>query len=319
LQFRFKRRLDTPNIIYNGERFSGYNKPKRTPNHPKKSHVVLAKESDKMKESYIISQYKIYKKFIPKWFNYHGTLTSFSNKHDFNRNTFRKYYKIWCKNKGVTEDNFKAKNNIVTEKPISIEETLLKFSDNIKKRSKIYLKEGDHVNNWTIKRFELKGKNKVIIAQCICGKEKVFWKNNSVLNTKTCGCGLDKSGLTSKQRRTILLRMQGYKSGAKNRNIKWCLTYDEFVKASTKNCFYCNEKPRKINAMSAPSLKADTPNFNYNDYNVLFTGLDRLDSSKDYTLNNVVSCCVMCNRAKSDMTIKEFKNHIKKIYEWMFN
>ena len=28
---------------------SGYNKPKRTPNHPKKSHVVLAKEGDKIK------------------------------------------------------------------------------------------------------------------------------------------------------------------------------------------------------------------------------------------------------------------------------
>ena len=28
---------------------SGYNKPKRTPNHPTKSHVVLAKEGDKTK------------------------------------------------------------------------------------------------------------------------------------------------------------------------------------------------------------------------------------------------------------------------------
>ena len=28
---------------------SGYNKPKRTPDHPKKSHVVLAKEGDKVK------------------------------------------------------------------------------------------------------------------------------------------------------------------------------------------------------------------------------------------------------------------------------
>lgn len=27
----------------------GYNKPKRTPNHPKKSHVVVAKEGDKIK------------------------------------------------------------------------------------------------------------------------------------------------------------------------------------------------------------------------------------------------------------------------------
>jgi len=30
-------------------KLSGYNKPKRTPNHPTKSHVVLAKEGDKTK------------------------------------------------------------------------------------------------------------------------------------------------------------------------------------------------------------------------------------------------------------------------------
>lgn len=28
---------------------AGYNKPKRTPSHPKKSHVVVAKEGDKIK------------------------------------------------------------------------------------------------------------------------------------------------------------------------------------------------------------------------------------------------------------------------------
>ena len=28
---------------------SGYNKPKRTPNHPKKSHIVVAKEGDRIK------------------------------------------------------------------------------------------------------------------------------------------------------------------------------------------------------------------------------------------------------------------------------
>ena len=31
-------------IDHRGEKFSGYNKPKRTPKHPKKSHAVLAKE-----------------------------------------------------------------------------------------------------------------------------------------------------------------------------------------------------------------------------------------------------------------------------------
>jgi hypothetical protein len=33
-------------IEYRGERFSGYNKPKRTPGHKTKSHAVLAKEGD---------------------------------------------------------------------------------------------------------------------------------------------------------------------------------------------------------------------------------------------------------------------------------
>jgi len=36
-------------VEYRGEKFSGYNKPKRTPNHPKKSHVVLAKEGSTVK------------------------------------------------------------------------------------------------------------------------------------------------------------------------------------------------------------------------------------------------------------------------------
>jgi len=54
--------MDRLTVEYRGETFSGYNKPKRTPKHPKKSHVVLAKEgastagkpkageSDKMKK-----------------------------------------------------------------------------------------------------------------------------------------------------------------------------------------------------------------------------------------------------------------------------
>lgn len=36
-------------ITYRGEQFEGYNKPKRTPKHPNKSHAVLAKEGDKVK------------------------------------------------------------------------------------------------------------------------------------------------------------------------------------------------------------------------------------------------------------------------------
>lgn len=36
-------------VTYRGQRFSGYNKPKKTPNHKTKSHAVLAKEGDTVK------------------------------------------------------------------------------------------------------------------------------------------------------------------------------------------------------------------------------------------------------------------------------
>ncbi len=36
-------------VKYRGEEFEGYNKPKKTPSHPSKSHVVLVKEADKVK------------------------------------------------------------------------------------------------------------------------------------------------------------------------------------------------------------------------------------------------------------------------------
>ena len=36
-------------IAYRGEQFEGYNKPKRTPSNPKKSHAVLAKQGDTVK------------------------------------------------------------------------------------------------------------------------------------------------------------------------------------------------------------------------------------------------------------------------------
>jgi hypothetical protein len=40
-------RKKDPRLVKNG--LSGYNRPKRTPSHPKKSHVVLAREGGKTK------------------------------------------------------------------------------------------------------------------------------------------------------------------------------------------------------------------------------------------------------------------------------
>lgn len=44
-----------------------------------------------------------------------------------------------------------------------------------------------------------------------------------------------------------------------------------------------------------------------------YNGLDRIDSSKGYTMSNVQPCCYLCNQLKSNLDEEVFLNHIKKI------
>ena len=45
----FQDIISKKDVERSGEKFKGYNKPKRTPNHPTKSHAVLAREDGKTK------------------------------------------------------------------------------------------------------------------------------------------------------------------------------------------------------------------------------------------------------------------------------
>lgn len=47
--YEFKKDSKGSGITHAGERFAGVGKPKRTPNHPKKSHAVLYRENGKIK------------------------------------------------------------------------------------------------------------------------------------------------------------------------------------------------------------------------------------------------------------------------------
>ena len=82
-----------------------------------------------------------------------------------------------------------------------------------------------------------------------------------------------------------------YKGHSRNkRRDLFSLSKDEFMLFWQKPCFYCDEKIEAI-------------------------GLDRVDSSKGYFLGNVVSCCRVCNQAKSDRTQQEFINKCRKVVE----
>lgn len=71
------------------------------------------------------------------------------------------------------------------------------------------------------------------------------------------------------------------------RNIEFSLTFEQFSILVNSSCSYC---------------KTDN-----------CRGVDRIDSNLSYTESNSVPCCKTCNRMKSDMSLYEFLQHIKKI------
>lgn len=177
---------------------------------------------------------------------------------------------------------------------------------------------GDVFGSLIVDRFETVGKNKTLVAKCVCGKEKVFWKKSAIVRQHSCGCRSDLTGLTGKQRRSWNLRLQGYKNGAKKRNLVWELSFQDFVDIASQNCHFCGSTPTVWDCISnAPSIQRDSPKSLWKDYLISVSGVDRFDSSKGYTLENCVPCCTNCNRAKSDMSFENFKTHVEKMYKWL--
>jgi len=87
---------------------------------------------------------------------------------------------------------------------------------------------------------------------------------------------------------TLKGRFLHYKSSAKQRGHEFSLSLEDFSKFWQKNCTYCNQI-------------------------ILTVGLDRVNSQKGYTLDNVVSCCRNCNIAKNDRSVSEFINHCREV------
>lgn len=82
------------------------------------------------------------------------------------------------------------------------------------------------------------------------------------------------------------------KDKAKVRNIKITLTFKQFCKLREKTCRYCNNI---------------LPEAGY--------GVDRLNNKLGYTVKNSVPCCSKCNKAKMEMSERDFMCHIEAIYK----
>jgi hypothetical protein len=149
------------------------------------------------------------------------------------------------------------------------------------------------------------------LCRCDCGKEKIMQGANLRNGkTKSCGC-LHKEAIGKRVRLNLGIAsmkaaMKVYKNSAKIRGYNFNLTEKQFVEITKRDCYYCGAKPNNISYQ----------NKYYGDY--IYNGIDRIDSMKGYILDNVVSCCKICNYAKRSMTTQEFKDWIKRVYNKIF-
>lgn len=88
--------------------------------------------------------------------------------------------------------------------------------------------------------------------------------------------------------RTPSGKLAGYKGGAKERGITFNLDKRYFEAHWQLPCSYCGDKIATI-------------------------GLDRKDNGVGYSVDNVVSCCGVCNRMKLAMTKEDWYNQMAKI------
>ena len=152
-------------------------------------------------------------------------------------------------------------------------------------------------------------------CRCDCGNEKILC-SNSILNgdTKSCGCLLKETFEYFKSKECIKKRSlpeneavinelySRYQISAKKRNKTFEISKEEFSVLIFKNCEYCGAKPSK------EALK----NKKFNG-NPLINGIDRKDNNEGYTTDNCVACCKICNYAKKDMDLEDFKKWIKDV------
>lgn len=157
-------------------------------------------------------------------------------------------------------------------------------------------------------------------CQCDCGNfvERRFCNLTSKSPRKipmNCGClgGCSKnresldSGRTFKSAKEYLYG--AYKNRvkqAKARNLEFKIPFDLFDLLTSKDCFYCGEPPRSKLEVSPGIRPYDS---------CVYNGLDRVDSNKGYLIDNVVTCCGLCNRMKNKYSVREFLDHVRKIQQ----
>ena len=150
------------------------------------------------------------------------------------------------------------------------------------------------------------------LCECECGNKKIICgiSLRSKNPTHSCGC-LQKEAMLKRRRGDAVFNiiLRNIKSDCKNRKIPFNLTLDDIKGIAVKPCAYCKREPYDLRC------RYQRPNSKVENDCILLNGVDRVVPSLGYIRGNVEPCCKYCNRAKSDLTLDEFKNLIILLYK----
>jgi hypothetical protein len=100
--------------------------------------------------------------------------------------------------------------------------------------------------------------------------------------------------------------IRSMRRAALKRGYVYALEVDLVTKLMAADCAYCGAAPS--NTRLDPSYKGDSAPFVYN-------GIDRVDNKAGYTVENVVSCCFVCNRSKGEMSYGDWIAHLERVLD----
>ncbi len=120
------------------------------------------------------------------------------------------------------------------------------------------------------------------LCRCDCGQIIAVSSDSLRFNHKHhCGCEAAFNKLYYK-----------YSLSARRRGISFKISRSVFRRFTSSPCYYCGVFPEYI-------TKSGQGAYTYN-------GIDRIDPSRGYKKDNLVTCCYKCNMAKGSMTQKQF-------------
>jgi hypothetical protein len=92
------------------------------------------------------------------------------------------------------------------------------------------------------------------------------------------------------------------------------LNLGQFIFISGLPCAYCGVKPsNRYHRTMTVDVDGERKRVFDESSPLLYSGIDRVDSSKGYYPGNVLPCCGFCNRAKDDWTVKEFFERLARL------